>query len=82
MRRKQHPVVYVGPGFRDSRLNTYSIFSDGIPDEYKNHPTYKHLFVRAEELDEARKLVQVKGSMLHTMFQRAIEEHDEKKGGK
>lgn len=81
-RKKENPVVYVGPGFRDSRLSTYSIFADGIPEEYKNHPTYKHLFVAPEKLNEARELVRKKGSVLNIMFQAAVREHEEKKGGK
>lgn len=83
MRKKSNkPVVYVGPGFRDSRLSTYAIFADGIPDEYKDNPTYKHLFVTPDKLNEARQLTKKKGSALNTMFQAAVKEHEEKKGGK
>lgn len=84
MRKKKsaEPVIYVGPGFRDSLLNTYAIFADGIPAEYKDDPTYKHLFVTTAKLNEARELVKKKGSSLNIMFQKAIAEHEAKKGGK
>lgn len=76
------PVIYVGPGFRDSRLNTYMIFADGIPAEYREDPVYRHLFVTPGKVNEARELVKKKGSLLNTMFQKAISEHENKKGGK
>ena len=74
--------MYVGPGFRDSMLSTYAIFADGIPDEYKNHPTYKHLFVAPENLNDARELIRKKGSVLNIMFRAAVAEHEKQKGGK
>lgn len=84
MRKKKsaEPVVYVGPGFRDSRLNTFAIFADGIPAEYKDDPTYKHLFVTADKLNEARSLVKKQGSALYIMFHKALADHEAKKGGK
>lgn len=78
----KRPVVYVGPGFRDSRLSTYAIFADGVPDEYSGHPILQHLFVEPERLDEARQQVREKGSMLNTMFSEAVKEHKKTKGGK
>jgi len=79
---QKRPVVYVGPGFRDSRLSTYAIFSDGIPQEYRDNPVLQHLFVEPEQLDEARQQVREKGSMLNTMFCEAVKEHKKTKGGK
>ena len=38
-------VIYVGPSIRGTRLHTFAVFSDGIPAEYREHPTLKHLFV-------------------------------------
>lgn len=79
--KKQGPVVYVGPGFRDSRLNTFAIFAEGTPAEYQNDPVYRHLFVEPAKLNEARELVKKKGSLLHTMYLEAVKEHNTK-GGK
>lgn len=75
----QGPVVYVGPGFRDSRLATFAIFADGVPAEYKG-TIYEKLFVKPEHLNEARKAIGTTGTALHTFYMMADEEH--KKGGK
>lgn len=75
------PLVYVGPGFRDSLLSTYGIFADGIPEEFKG-TVYEKLFVPASKLDEARNLLKRKGSYLSVFFEVAVKEHDKQKGAK
>ena len=74
-------MIYVGPGYRDTRLSTFSIFADGIPEEYRDHPIHQHLFVPPEKLNEARAAVKHKGSMLHVFYQQAVADHEKKKGG-
>lgn len=53
--KQKGPVIYVGPGFRDTDLTTFKIFADGIPENYVGNPTYELLFVSPEELDEVRR---------------------------
>ena len=73
------PLVYVGPGFRDSLLSTYGIFADGVPEQFKG-TVYEKLFVPASKLDAARALLKQKGSYLSVFFAQALKEHAEKKG--
>lgn len=75
---RDRPVIYIGPGYKDTDVHTYQIFADGIPEQYRGHPVYRHLFVRPEELDMARKEIKSKGSLRNIMFQRAVSLH----GGK
>lgn len=70
------PVVYVGPGFRDSILSTFAIFAEGIPAEFKDDPVYKHLFVSPDKLNEARAEVGRKGTALNTFYKKALEQHE------
>ncbi|WP_455048780.1 hypothetical protein [Mitsuokella sp.] len=72
------PLVYVGPGFKDSRLSTYGIFADGVPQEYKG-TIYEKLFVPAAKLNEARETIKKKGSYLRIFYEQAKAEHDAKK---
>ena len=72
------PVIYVGPGFRDSILSTFGIFATGVPAEYENDPVMKHLFVSPDKLNEARAEVGRKGTALNAFYQQALERH--KKG--
>lgn len=74
------PLVYVGPGFKDSLLSTYGIFADGVPEEFKD-TVYEKLFVPASKLDAARKLLKQKGSHLSVFFGQAVKEHDTNKEG-
>ncbi len=75
-------VIYVGPPIRGTILhNTFIIFADGIPEEYKKHPTLKHLFVPTGRLEQARREIGRTGSLRNTYYKRAIEETKEK-GGK
>lgn len=74
------PLVYVGPGFKDSLLSTYGIFADGVPEEFKG-TVYEKLFVPASKLDAARKLLKQKGSHLSVFFGQAVKEHDANKEG-
>ena len=67
-------VIYVGPSIRRTRLHTFAVFSDGIPAEYREHPTLKHLFVAPERLDEARAEIARTGSLRNMCYQRANEE--------
>lgn len=73
------PVIYIGPGFRDSRLNHCMIFADGIPDSEANDDVLKHLFVTPAELNQALSDVQIKGTALYTFYQMAV---NRRKGGK
>lgn len=69
------PLVYVGPGFRDSILSTFAIFAAGIPAQYADDPVFKHLFVSPERLNEVRAEVGRKGSALNIFFNKALEQH-------
>lgn len=73
------PVIYIGPGFRDSWLNHCMIFANGIPDSEANDDVLKHLFVTPAELNQALSDVQTKGTALHMFYQMAV---NKQKGGK
>lgn len=75
-------VIYVGPPIKGTILHsTFIIFADGIPKEYKQHPTFKHLFVPPARLDQARREIGKTGSLRNTYYKRAVEE-TKGKGGK
>ncbi len=71
-------VVYVGPTFKDSRLNQFMVFSDGVPEPEGQDPIYMHLFVPLEKLNQAMVDLETKGSQLHTFYQLAVEANKEK----
>ncbi|MBR3458395.1 MAG: hypothetical protein IKH16_09635 [Selenomonadaceae bacterium] len=75
-------VIYVGPPVKGTLLHsTFLIFEDGIPQEYRNDPVFKHLFVPPERLDQARKEIGRTGSFRNIYYQRAFEATRNKKGG-
>ena len=66
-------VVYVGPPVKGTVLHsTFTIFADGIPEEYRQHQTFKHLFVPPARLDQARKEIGKTGSLYNTYYKRAV----------
>ena len=67
-------VIYVGPSVRGTMLHTFAVFSDGVPAEYREHPTLRHLFVALEHLDEARAEIARTGSLRNMCCKRASEE--------
>ena len=67
-------VIYVGPSVRGTMLHTFAVFSDGVPAEYREHQTFRHLFVVPEQLDEARAEIARTGSLRNTCYKRASEE--------
>lgn len=67
-------VIYVGPSIRGTMLHTFAVFSDGVPAEYREHPTFRHLFVALERLDEARAEIARTGSLRNMCYKRASEE--------
>ena len=73
------PVIYIGPGFRDSRLNHCMTFANDIPEPEANDDVLKHLFVTPAELNQALADVQTKGTALYTFYQAAV---SRRKGGK
>ena len=80
--RETTPMVYVGPPVKGTILHsTFIVFAEGIPEEYRTHPTFKHLFVPPGRLDQARKEIGKAGSLRNTYYKRAVEETNEK-GGK
>lgn len=80
---KTGAVIYVGPPVKGTILHsTFIIFADGIPEEYKQHPTFKHLFVPPERLDQARREIGNKGSLRNTYYKRAVEETTKKASDK
>ena len=72
------PMIYIGPGFRDSDLSTYKVFAEGIPDEFKNDSIYAPLFVSPEQLDAARVEVGETGARLNVLYQKAVQAHEER----
>ncbi len=81
VQEKPKTVIYVGPPVRGTILHsTFIIFSDGIPEEYKQHPSFKHLFVPPERLDQARREIGKTGSFRNTYYKRAVEETKKKEG--
>ena len=76
------PCVYAGPPIKGTILNsTFTVFSDGIPAEYREHPALRHLFVPPGRLDRARAEIGKKGTLLNTCYMRAAKEFSGK-GGK
>ena len=71
------PVIYIGPSFRNSRLNHCMIFSE-IPVPEGEDSVLKHLFVKPAELNDALRAVEKKGTALNTFYQKAIRNN---KGG-
>lgn len=72
-------VIYVGPPVKGTILHsTFIIFADGIPEEYRQHPTFKHLFVPPARLDQARREIGKTGSLRNTYYKRAVEETTKK----
>ena len=72
------PMIYVGPSFRGSDLSTYKVFAEGIPEAFKDDPIHAPLFVSPENLDAARAEVGETGSFLNVLYQKAVQEHEEK----
>jgi hypothetical protein len=73
------PVIYVGPAFKDSYLKRMMVFKE-MPAEYADDPVYRHLFVRPAEVSKAMEDLTKEGSLMYTMYQRALNLH--KKGMK
>lgn len=73
--KEKTPVVYIGPGFKDSLLSTYMVFADGTPAEFQQDPVLKHLFVPPEDLNRARAEVARQGSSLHIFYHEALKQH-------
>lgn len=73
MSNQQHPMIYVGPTFKNKRLNQYMIFRYGIPNEEGMDPVLKHLFVPPEQVNNAMVEIHRKGSLLHTFYQQALQ---------
>ena len=72
-------VIYVGPPVKGTILHsTFIIFADGIPEDYRQHPTFKHLFVPPARLDQARREIGKTGSLRNTYYKRAVEETTKK----
>ena len=72
-------VIYVGPPVKGTILHsTFIIFADGIPEDYRQHPTFKHLFVPPARLDQARREIGKTGSLRNTYYKRAVEETKKK----
>lgn len=72
--------IYVGPQFRDSKLRTYHFYRE-IPSEYADNAIYSRLFVAPGDLEKARDQLKVTGSLLHTLYKRAVKLHSQKKEG-
>ena len=76
---QKDPMVYVGPPIKGTILHsTFTIFLDGIPKEYRDHPTFKHLFVPPGRLDQARQEIGKTGSLRSIHYKRAVEETSKK----
>lgn len=72
-------VIYVGPPIKGTLLHsTFTIFADGVPEEYRQHPALKHLFVTPERIDQARKEIGRTGSLRNTHYKRAAQEFNQK----
>lgn len=68
--------IYIGPSIKGTILNTFTIFADGIPNEYKDSPTFGKLFVKPENLESARKEIKKKGSYFNILYQKALKGAD------
>ncbi len=73
--RKARPVVYVGPGFRDWRLNHCMIFRNGIPSPECDDPVLRRLFVKPDALNQALVDIKKPGTALHTFYMQAVAKH-------
>ena len=68
----------IGPSNRSRDLSTYKVFADGIPETFKDDPIHAPLFISPENLDAARAEVGETGSLLNVLYQKAVQEHEEK----
>ena len=66
-------VIYVGPFKKGTILKPYTVFSDGIPEEYADHKIYKHLFVVLNRFSFNKTMAKInhKGSNLNTFYEQA-----------
>lgn len=71
--------IYVGPQFRDCVLRQYRYYKE-IPDQYRDDPIYRNLFVAPDSLNEAGRQLARKGSRLRTFYDRAVKMHNKKEG--
>lgn len=69
--QKTGPLIYVGPAIRGTLLRTFTIFADGIPEEYKDNAVIRGLFVTPENLNAARAEIGKKGSALNVFYGKA-----------
>lgn len=69
----KEPVMYIGPNIKRTILRTYRVFSDGVPEEYKNHMIYRNLFIPLVQprLNQAMEEVKRKGTSLNTFYEQA-----------
>ncbi len=73
------PVIYVGPGFKNSRLNHCMIFRNGIPEAEGKNPILRPLFVPPERLHQALQDIKTKGTALQHFYAKAVLQHKEGK---
>lgn len=72
---KERPVIYVGPGFKDWRLNHCMIFRSGIPAPEGDDPVLRRLFVMPDALNQALADIKKPGTALHTFYMQAVAKH-------
>lgn len=72
---KVRPVIYVGPGFKDWRLNHCMIFRNGIPSPECDDPVLRRLFVTPDALNQALVDIKKPGTAMHTFYMQAVAKH-------
>lgn len=71
-------VIYVGPSIKGTVLHTFAIFADGVPEEYRQDLILKHLFVKPEDLEQARQEIGRSGSARNSYYKKVMEEEKER----
>ena len=72
-------LIYIGPSLSRGRLNTLTVFCDGLPghlqEVYDDIPHIKALFVEVENLNESLVKRNTKGTPLFKYYQE-VKEYD------
>ena len=69
----QQIFIWIGPSIKGTILNTFTIFADGIPADYKDNKNYRNLFVTPDKLEDARREIGKKGSYLNILYRKILE---------
>mgnify|MGYP000093841406 CR=1 FL=1 len=69
-------TIYVGPTRKNRSIIQYAVFKGGYPESVKAeitaYPVLKKLFVPVSQLEQARKDIKTKGTILNKYYNQAL----------